>query len=377
MDITIEKFLSDGFTIKMAKYFSELLENERKSGLWDKDYIDWAHNNGFLAESASAYGLNKNNIKDYLSDYNYYKIWPLNSWERIWINDKLTLKYMLSGTEYDAYMPKYYYYTDSKKGLIPLIDNENTDNTLSSFIDTLKKQKIFAAKPCNGSGSQGFYKIEYINGSIVINGEEYSNIELQDFLKVHSNFVFTEYLLPEKSMKRISPLIHTLRVVVVNENGNPFILGGYLRFANSTTGAANHMTGVSREEFDVDTTVDFKTGKFSKARAVGIKEVRPLVVHPDNGEVIEGFIPNYNELLKFIYGFAKKYSLCEYLGFDLCVADNGIKLMEINSHPGIRHMQLASPLMADEKAKAYFENKILEVQNLDEQQIHIRKNCWR
>lgn len=71
--------MDDGFTVKMANQYNELCQNEYKLGLWEKDYIDWAHGKGFLAESASAYVLNDENIKDYLSDYNYYKIWPLNS----------------------------------------------------------------------------------------------------------------------------------------------------------------------------------------------------------------------------------------------------------------------------------------------------------
>ena len=74
-----------------------------------------------MAESVAAYGLRENKIADYLSDYDYYRIWPLNSWNRIWINDKLTLKYMLADTEYSDFMPKYYYYM-TPKGLKKLLD---------------------------------------------------------------------------------------------------------------------------------------------------------------------------------------------------------------------------------------------------------------
>lgn len=107
MDFTVEQMMKDGFTIKMANFYHELMKKERNSGLWSDEFIDWAHNNGFLAESAVAYNLTEENKDDYLSDYDYLKIWPLNSWERIWINDKLTLKYMLFGTQLDKYMPEY------------------------------------------------------------------------------------------------------------------------------------------------------------------------------------------------------------------------------------------------------------------------------
>lgn len=62
---------------------------------------------------ASLYDINDINYMNFLSEYDYY---------RIWINDKLTLKYMLDGTEYSGIMPKYYYYT-SMDGLRTLVDN--------------------------------------------------------------------------------------------------------------------------------------------------------------------------------------------------------------------------------------------------------------
>lgn len=290
----------------------------------------------------------------------------------------MTLKYLLSGTEFDKYMPRYYYYSDTKKGLIPLIDNSIKDNTIEGFIETLKQVNTLAAKPCNGSGSQGFFKIDYLDNKVYINGNKTSENDLKLFIEEHYNFVFTEYLYPEKSMKKISPLIYTLRIVVANETGDdPFIIGGYLRFANSTTGVANHMTGITDVEFDVDTTVDWQTGRFFDSRAVRLNSVTHLSVHPDNGEIIEGYIPNWKELLDFVYGFSIKYSLCEFLGFDLCVSDNGIKLMEINSHPGIRHMQLASPLMKDDRTGTYFKNKISNLQNMSDAEIFARHKCWR
>lgn len=68
------------------------------------------------------YGLTEENFTEYLSDYDYYRIWPLNSWTRIWVNDKMTLKYMLANTDLGDVMPKYYYYM-SQDGLRALVDN--------------------------------------------------------------------------------------------------------------------------------------------------------------------------------------------------------------------------------------------------------------
>ena len=145
-DWTIDGMLRAGFSKKMADYLHGLWKQEKESGLWAEEDLEWAHARGFLAESAVAYNLKEaEHIEDYLSDYEYYRIWPLNSWERIWINDKLTLKYMLAGTKYDRYMPKYFYYKteDRLNGKRRLHVNPAMELCQSAFLNYHTKMKHF------------------------------------------------------------------------------------------------------------------------------------------------------------------------------------------------------------------------------------------
>lgn len=41
MDFTVEQMMKDGFTIKMANFYHELMKKERNSGLWSDEFIDW------------------------------------------------------------------------------------------------------------------------------------------------------------------------------------------------------------------------------------------------------------------------------------------------------------------------------------------------
>ena len=99
--------LRDGFARRMADKYLNMLLFEDDNDMFDPAYRSWAHRHGFCVESACAFGLNEDNIDDYLPDYDYFRVWPLNSWQRIWINDKLTLKYALAGTECDRFLPEY------------------------------------------------------------------------------------------------------------------------------------------------------------------------------------------------------------------------------------------------------------------------------
>lgn len=201
-DWTIDGMLRAGFSKKMADYLHGLWKQEKESGLWAEEDLEWAHARGFLAESAVAYNLKEaEHIEDYLSDYEYYRIWPLNSWERIWINDKLTLKYMLAGTKYDRYMPKYFYYKTEDR-LMPLMDcPEDCRHSSADAVALLvEREKKVACKPCNGALSVGFFELSYENETFYINGEACGKEELRSFVEKHPNYIYTEYFVPSTQL---------------------------------------------------------------------------------------------------------------------------------------------------------------------------------
>lgn len=39
MDFTVEQMMKDGFTIKMANFYHELMKKERNSGLWSVNLL--------------------------------------------------------------------------------------------------------------------------------------------------------------------------------------------------------------------------------------------------------------------------------------------------------------------------------------------------
>ncbi|WP_276911949.1 hypothetical protein [Hallella colorans] len=52
-------------------------------------------------------GITDKTRKQYLSTAEYASLHPLNGAYSTWIDDKLTLKYILHGTEAGQYMPNY------------------------------------------------------------------------------------------------------------------------------------------------------------------------------------------------------------------------------------------------------------------------------
>lgn len=366
----MEELLNDGLSKKFANVYLDQIEQERKNPMFDQDYAEWAYSKGFCAESACAYELTEENYQRYLSDYEYYKVWPLNSWEKIWVNDKMTLKYMLANSEFDGFMPRYYYYS-TPNGLKSLIDNPYRYTnpgtpTIEEFCNVLKAKGELACKPCNGMMSKGFFKLSYMDEKYYMNNELISIDDICKVVQEHPNYIFTEYLHPCEQLGAINGHIHTLRIVTVNESGNsPTILGGYLRFSKESSGEANYITYEDPTVYNIFCRVDFTTGVFDDAKKIYINRIEDIEEHPDSHAKLSGKIEYFDDLKFLVLNLAKRFSTVEYMGYDIGITDQGFKLMEINTHPGIKYMQIFTPLFDVPFAKRYFMSKIQAIDMLD------------
>lgn len=365
----LDELLKEGWTKKFANRYKNVIVAEKQETCFDQEYVEWAHAHGFFAESACAYGLDDSNVNDYLSDYDYYKIWPLNGWTRIWVNDKLTLKYMLANSIYGDIMPKYYYYS-TPSGLKALVDNPYQGGKMEDFLQLLIRVKEYACKPCNGTTSIGFVKMSYQDGLYFINDEEVSKEYIAEFVVSHPNYVFTEYLHPSELFVKYGDQIHTMRIVTLNDGGcNPQIVGGYLRLPNKNNGEANYsvLSGTDVNKFNLFVELNFQNGEFCNAKKTYVNRVEDTERHPDTNAVIAGVIPNYGELKQTILGIAQRFNTLEWLGFDIGVTNDGFKCMEINTHPGIKYMQVFKSLYADDYPREYFLRKVFEIDSLQEE----------
>lgn len=378
--ITLDSLLADGFTRRRAKEYLDILSWEESSGLFDSAYLAWAHKNGFCAESACAYGLTEDNLGDYLSDYDYWRLWPLNSWQRIWINDKLTLNALLGGSDLAGYLPVYFYYSRPEGGLLPLSGSGYAPG-VEGLLACLRREGSFACKPCNGSTSAGFHHLEFRDGAFRVDGEEVTSDGIKEFVGSHPNYVFTEFIRPEASLAAINPLIHTLRALVINPTGTqPTPTIAYLRFGmedGSRGTGANYVAPTNADICSYNVEINLKSGHYGNGRLVYANRVEDAPRHPTSGALVEGVIPQWEAVLEMMRRLSLKVSACEYLGFDACVTDKGPKIMEINSHTGVKYLQLFHPIWKDETLAPYYREKLAAINALDETGRTLRNGIVR
>ncbi len=358
----------NGMDKKWAKMFVKKLSDDEKAFPVDDETKKWALSKGFYPGRVEYYALNEDNYKDYVPDYNYFMIHPINHHFRIWVNDKLTLKYILNSNGCEASMPEYYLYVENNGNYTYLMDAPDTVKRDGDFIFNLLVEKgTLAVKPNSGtSGGRGFMKLEYKSGEIYVNNKPIARDEFNEIIAHLENYVVTEYCYQHSDLAKIWPSSEcTLRVIMVKlpkENKYDYdewkCIASYARFGSLISGGASNLSSGG-----IGVGFDFETGKY-KDFGIRFRRFCPdgewkCTMHPDTkvGWKNEQ-LPNWNYVKSTINRVCAHISSLDYLGLDIIITPDGFKFCEINTHPAADSGQVTcAPILLDDRNRAFFEHK--------------------
>lgn len=370
-----EKYLiRKGFDKKRAHlYVKELLADWKTSHRSFKEKL-WAARRGFFASKIDLYHLTESNYKDYLSDYQRLWLHPINNHFAFWINDKITLKYVLQspfvieGKEYDV-MPEYYLYIENDGHYSYLMDSP-VDIPHNSYylLNLLKRKGELAVKLSNGAKGVGFYHLEYKENMIWSNDSLLDETEFESFEKSLKGYIITEYVHQHKDFNLIWDKSEaTLRIITIKNNtdrysgGDTNVITSFVRFGTSLSSSTSNMSAGG-----VGIAFSFSTGEYGDTfyREPGLWEPELLRIdkHPDNGMVLKGLrIPDWEVTKEIVYRVCEHLSSLEFMGIDIIITDNGPKIIEINSLPAMDVSQcMEGPIFQNQYAAKYFNNKIAQ-----------------
>lgn len=158
------------------------------------DKAEWALSKGFSPGRIPLYGLADSNWRDFMPDYAYYMMHPLNGWQRIWVNDKLTLKYALDAGGLSELMPRYFLYVQPDGRYTYLMDAPDDMPRDSHFLRRLlEREGTLAMKPNNGYGGHGFLKIELSDSGLLVNNDPKDESYLDELVPDLGNYLVTSY----------------------------------------------------------------------------------------------------------------------------------------------------------------------------------------
>ncbi len=357
----------NGMDKKWSKMFVKKLSDDEQAFAADEETKRWAMRRGFYPGRVELYGLTEENYKDYLPDYNYFMIHPINHHFRIWVNDKLTLKYVLNSNGCEDTMPEYYLYVENNGNYTYLMDAPASVAKDKDFIFNLLKEKgTLAVKPNSGtSGGRGFMKLQYKDGLLYENNKQITREAFDEAVSQLKNHIVTEYAYQHNELARIWPSSEcTLRVIMVKlPYENPYQPEGwkcvvsYARFGTSVSGGASNLSSGG-----IGIGFDFETGQFNDS-GIRYKRFCPdgnwrCTEHPDTHIVWKNTkLPNWEFVKNKIQQVCQHIHSLDYLGFDVIITPQGLKFCEINTHPAADYEQvMCGPILAKEGARAFYES---------------------
>lgn len=335
----------------------------------------WCLKRGFRSTRYQQYGLTEKNYMDYLSDKQYYQLHPLNNHFAFWINDKLTLKYMLpeyvyiDGTSDTKFrlMPKYYLYVEND-GHFTYLEDAPVELKHDKYflLNLIKVIKEVAMKPNNGSSGIGFVHLRYENDTIFWNDDVLTEVELVEKQDLLRGYIVIEYIHQHEQHCKVWPSSeNTLRIVAVREmndkynGGDVRIISSYVRFGTKVSkGVCNMAAG------GLNLSFDWETGKYGDFMNRHLKycpdgNIR-LFEHPDTHVSIIGeYIPHLDKIKAAVYEVCNHLSSLEYYGLDIIVEQDSVRVLEVNSLPGLDSIQILNgPIFRNPLAAPFFERKL-------------------
>ena len=333
-----------GLVRDYIKYFPKLL------------YVFTIHHRGFSVSDWEILNLNRKNYKGYLTTKQYNKIHPINGYYSKIIDDKMNIKYVLSGTSLNDIMPEYYYIIDEYSNVRPLMDSKTEEAAAGSddILNLLREKKALALKMVTGSVGKGFYKLEYDKKGVLVNGNPMSADEFGCFIQKLKNYVVCEYLNPNRALAEFWPYTaNTMRYLAGQVNGEWRMLSSFIRFGSKKSGVVeNYNRGGILCYVDENGRFD---GGYELVKSGKKMHSRHIELHPDTKKKLTGTIPCWNEVQKAVEAIGRLLPQTRYLGFDFVITDkNEVKLLEVNSLTSLDCIQINGSILDTKNGKWFF-----------------------
>lgn len=307
----------------------------------------WLFRHGFYADKMNKYGLTKENYKKYLSDYDYFKYYPYNNHFEIWINDKLTLKYIME--KYSEFMPEYYLYIENDGKVTYLMDLPE-NKASETIISLLNVHKILACKTSNGAGGKGFLKLELREGQYLINDKIIEGTHFSEIVQNLNGYLVMQYI---EGHNMFLPLPNfTIRVNVVQYKKNEYyVFASYLLVrGDCNAGIGDFVIGFNyRNGYFFDKFIEIADDKINYCDSY----------RGTNYSLAGLKIPYLDEMHQLVDKTVRHLGSLTFMGLDIMITQDGVKLLEINSHPQIDTVQIIhGPLMENKIMYDFFNEHI-------------------
>ena len=287
---------------------------------------------GYLADQYSLYDFDNNNMKDYISEFEWYKSRSINEPFNAMFDNKIICNEVL---ERYIRVPKIYVAKNQGR----LIKYTNID-TYDGIIQLLREKKKLYIKPISAGKGKGVYLLTYANSNFYVDDKQHTETHLTNFLKRDSNWLITEAMEQNDYLNSIyDKTANTIRFITwKSPKTNEFEVA----FAVQRIGTKATIPVDNGSRGGLVANIDLKTGILSEAR--NLHSLNSWTHHPDSKEPIKGKqVPNWEEIKKEMLELANHFPFMNFMAWDILLIDQGICIIEANTSSGVNIIQLWGP----------------------------------
>jgi hypothetical protein len=316
----------------------------------------WAWKHGYPSKCIPLYGLNSNNAHRYLPDALYETAHPINGQFTSLIDSKLALFFTLG--EFREHLPAYYLLLNRDE-IINLGPHSRPvpREEIGIILDLCRKKGNLAMKRVAGTFGAGFYKLSFSNGCFQLNGVQIAGPQLSNICRNLDNYLITEYVQQHQYARQFYPnTTNTLRIMTARnyDMHESFVIRVLQKMGTSKSASPADQVALG----GIACEVNIESGEIGPAVTFSQDTQQPIWYdrHPDTGTQIAGtLIPNWKEIRSKVLAIADHLAMVPYMGWDVVVTEEGFKVLELNSLPGIELVQFFRPLLDEEKTRRFYE----------------------
>ncbi|WP_121742558.1 sugar-transfer associated ATP-grasp domain-containing protein [Natronorubrum halophilum] len=339
----------------------------------------WLWRRGFVSQSDAVYDLEESTAQDYVSDYQrYVRTKKINGTWSVALSNKLLFHRVMQPfddrrmTVYGMVRDGTYHSVDATESHLPLTDGgssttaavgsggEKAPETYDAgerVVDRLEDENRLVLKWAHGGGGHNVLLCVNTDDGYRVNGDEYTEAELRSLVADLDEYLVCEFVAQSSFSAVLYPSTpNTLRIITMYDEaaGEPFVAAAIQRIGTTRSAPLDNFT-----QGGLSAKIDLETGELGPgAQPPEGDRVGWHSTHPDTGTPVEGVrIPGWDRIRAGVLEMADACSFLPYIGWDVIVTgdDGEFSVIEANSYPGLKSIQVHGPLLTDDRVREFYE----------------------
>nr|WP_241175408.1 sugar-transfer associated ATP-grasp domain-containing protein [Natronolimnobius sp. AArcel1] len=236
-------------------------------------------------------------------------------------------------------------------------DNVTTRNAAQRVVERLEAEGRLVLKWVRGGGGNNVLLCTRTEAGYRVNGDSYTEAEFRSLVSTLEEYLVCEYVEQGPFAAGLYPETpNTLRIITMYDAaaGEPFIAAAIHRMGTSDSVPLDNFS-----QGGLSAAIDPETGELSNGAQLPIDgTVAWHSRHPDTDAQVEGaHVPGWSHIRERILEMADACSFVPYVGWDILVADDdgSFTVIEANSYPGLKSIQVHGPLLTDDRVRRFYE----------------------